>query len=74
MTPLRPAALVATLGTQPQVVTIALDLLLRRGERVDEVVVIHTSSLQAGRAHDPMRGCLAALEREFPGRALCAAR
>lgn len=69
MTPLRPAALVATLGTQPQVVTIALDLLLRRGERVDEVVVIHTSSPQPGRAHDPMRACLAALEREFPGRA-----
>ncbi|MDW8318519.1 MAG: CRISPR-associated ring nuclease [Anaerolineae bacterium] len=70
MTALRPAALVATLGTQPQVVTIALDLLLRRGERVDEVVVIHTSSPQPGRANDSMRACLAALEREFPGRAL----
>src|SRR5438270_686039 len=33
--------LVATLGGQPQVVTFTLDLLLRRGVPISEVIVIH---------------------------------
>jgi len=37
-----PAALVATLGSEPQVVTAALDLLLQQGEPVNQVTVIHT--------------------------------
>jgi CRISPR-associated protein Csx14 len=34
--------MVATLGTEPQVVTIALDLLREKGHRPEEVVVVHT--------------------------------
>lgn len=70
----RPAALVATLGTRPQVVTIALDLLLWAGENIDEVVVIHTTrprptkGFPARPAQELMAACLAALEREFPQR------
>ena len=37
-----PAALIATLGSEAQVVTCALDLLIRRGEAVQRVVVLHT--------------------------------
>ena len=36
-----PATFVATLGGQPQVVTFALDLLLARGIRINEVIVVH---------------------------------
>lgn len=64
MSEARPAALVATLGTQPEVVTIALDLLLDDGVPVDKVYVIHTASSQPG---DRMDQSLRALRREFPG-------
>ena len=70
----RPAALVATLGTRPQVVTIALDLLLQAGECIDEVVVIHTLSPRPTKGipdrplPDLMNACLRALEQEFPRR------
>ncbi len=37
-----PATLIATLGSEPQVVTAALDLLLQRGEPITRTVVIHT--------------------------------
>lgn len=36
------ATLIATLGTEPQVVTAALDLLCRKGERIRRVWVVHT--------------------------------
>lgn len=39
----QPSTLVCTLGAQPQVVTLSLDLLLRLGRRCDELVVVHTS-------------------------------
>jgi len=40
---LRPAfALIATLGTEPQVITAALDLLLKQGQPIRRVEVIHT--------------------------------
>jgi CRISPR-associated protein Csx14 len=39
-----PAAMVATLGGKPQVVTFALDVLLRRGVPVERVCVVHLSS------------------------------
>lgn len=39
------AILIATLGTEPQVVTAALDLLLAQGEAISEAWVLHTSSL-----------------------------
>ncbi len=60
----RPAALVATLGTQPEVVTIVLDLLLDAAARIEQVYVIHTASAQPG---DRMDKSLRALQREFPG-------
>jgi CRISPR-associated protein Csx14 len=60
----RPAALVATLGTQPEVVTIALDLLLDDGTNVEKVCVIHTARSQPG---DRMDESMRALRREFPG-------
>lgn len=37
-------ALVATLGSQPQVVFLALQLLVRRGERIEHCLVLHTRS------------------------------
>jgi CRISPR-associated Csx14 family protein len=36
------ATLIATLGSEPQVVTVACDLLLKSGELIDTVAVIHT--------------------------------
>jgi CRISPR-associated protein Csx14 len=50
--------LVATLGSEPQVVTLALDLLQAKGYPISEVIVVHT----AGEAVQP---ALAALEQEF---------
>ena len=38
-----PSVLIAPVGSKPQLVTIALDLLRKRGENVQEVVVIHTT-------------------------------
>ena len=72
----RPAALVATLGTRPQVVTIALDLLLdeiSNEEALEEVLVIHTASSPPRPGTPPpikdlMAESLRALRREFPGR------
>ncbi|MDR7416251.1 MAG: CRISPR-associated ring nuclease [Armatimonadota bacterium] len=40
----RGEALVATLGHEPQVVTISLDVLLQRGHQIGEVTVVHTAS------------------------------
>ena len=37
-----PATLIATLGTEPQVVTAALDLLQRQGEVISQVIVLHS--------------------------------
>jgi CRISPR-associated Csx14 family protein len=36
--------LIATLGTEPQVITSTLDLLIGRNEPIDQVIVIHTSA------------------------------
>jgi len=73
MNAIRPAAFVATLGTQPQVVTVALDLLLDDRVPIEEVLVIHTASSRPRLgtpppAKDPMAESLRALRREFPGR------
>ena len=56
----RRTVLIATLGGQPQVVTFALDILLERGEVIEEVAVVHlgkTRYLQA----------LRRLSEAFPG-------
>lgn len=49
-----PEVLVATLGTEPQVVTLALDTLVRKGFPIEKVVVLHLNpsvpSLQASLA------------------------
>jgi len=37
-----PSRLIATLGSEPQVVTATLDLLLQMGESIRHVSVIHT--------------------------------
>lgn len=39
-----PPILIATLGSEPQVVTAACDLLLQRGEDIGKAIVIHTSA------------------------------
>jgi CRISPR-associated protein Csx14 len=54
----RREVMVATLGTEPQVVTIALDLLQEKGHRPEEVVVVHT-------AGEVVRPALARLTEEF---------
>lgn len=41
---IQPGTLIATLGTEPQVVTIALDLLTAAGYGVSSVVVVHTDA------------------------------
>jgi CRISPR-associated protein Csx14 len=53
---------IATLGGQPQVVTLALDALLARGEFVGEVIVVHLSE-----RNPRYRAALAALAGEFAG-------
>lgn len=56
--------LVATLGTEPQVVTLALDLLRAKGYPISEVAVVHT----AGRA---VHSALSTLQREFSSQGGC---
>jgi len=47
---------VATLGTEPQVVTLALDLLLGRGHCIGEVVVVHTHPAVVGEGLARLKG------------------
>ena len=54
--------LVATLGGQPQVITFTLDLLLRRGETISEVIVIHPRAAQPR-----LRHAIDCLNAEFTG-------
>lgn len=53
--------LLATLGTEPQVVTLALGELERQGEPIAEVVVVHTSPQRDER----IRAAITDLERAF---------
>ena len=55
-----PATLIATLGTEPQVVTASLDLLLIQEEPIDQVVVIHTTT-----PGTPIASAVGVLEQEF---------
>lgn len=52
--------LLATLGSEAQVVTLTLELLLARGYAIGEVAVIHTSAAQ-----EPVRSALARLQEFF---------
>ncbi len=51
-------AFVATLGVEPQVITLTLDRLLDKGYRIGEVRVVHTSS-------KPVQHALSLVRREF---------
>ncbi len=53
----KPVVFIATLGGQPQVVTLALDVLLARGVRVAEVIILYLSPEQGGngRIHNALR-------------------
>src|SRR6266571_2485307 len=53
--------LVATLGGQPQIVTFTLDLLLRRGISIYEVIIVHPASSPS------IQQSLARLNAEFVG-------
>ena len=55
------AVLIAPLGSKPQLVTIALDLLRERGEDIREVVVLHTTLERPA-----TRASVARLGQEFP--------
>lgn len=52
--------LMATLGVEPQVVTLALDHLLQQGYPINRVIVLHTDATAS-----PVRESLAQLEHEF---------
>lgn len=54
------STLIATLGSEPQVVTATLDLLLQRGEPILETVVVHTTPTQL-----PMHQVLLTLNQAF---------
>lgn len=60
--PRRHEVLIATLGTRPEVITLALDLLLE-DHPIEHVVVIHTA-----RRFMPIGRALLRLENEFPGK------
>ena len=62
MNPLPTSVCIATLGGQPQVVTLALDVLLARGEPIGELIVVHLSE-----QNPRYRAALALLAREFAG-------
>lgn len=55
-----PTILIATLGAEPQVVTLALDALLAQGKPITNVVVVHTNP-----SDEPIAGGLARLQQEF---------
>ena len=57
--PVKEEVLIATLGTEPQVVTLALDALRHRGFRVSRVIVLH-----ANPEMPPLRSALGALQAE----------
>lgn len=52
--------LIATLGAEPQVVTLMLDSLLARGDRIASVIVVHTVP-----DREPVHSSLRSLHREF---------
>ncbi len=58
--PTHPAVLISTLGTKPQVVTTAVDLLLAKHYSLRDVIVLHT-----GGQSDPLASVIARLQEEF---------
>ena len=58
----KPSVLIAPVGSKPQLVTIALDLLQQQGEDVQEVIIIHTTL-----DRPTTRLSVTRLGQEFPG-------
>jgi CRISPR-associated protein Csx14 len=56
--------LIATLGSEPQVVTLTLDLLQAKGHAIAEVIVVHTGGAT-------VRSALKTLAKEFSARETC---
>ena len=50
--------MIATLGVEPQVITITVDILINRGKRIDEVTVLYTD-------HPAILEALTVIEKEF---------
>src|SRR6266568_3855587 len=68
----RKHTLVATLGGQPQIVTFTLDLLLRRGTPIEEVIVVHpASSPDLQQSLQRLKAEFAGDRYIFEGRSLC---
>ena len=68
----RKHTLVATLGGQPQIVTFTLDLLLKRGTPIEEVIVVHpASSPDLQQSLQRLRAEFAGDRYMFEGRSLC---
>ena len=57
---MQPKTLIATLGSEPQVVTIVLDRLLAEGHRIDQTIVVYTAA-------DVVQAAMARLAAEFDG-------
>lgn len=55
-----PTTLIATLGSEAQVVTLTLDALLARGESIERVIVIHTAP-----GEGPVSEAIARVQAEF---------
>ena len=55
-----PAILVATLGSEPQVVTAALELLRQQQQNIEKVIVLHTVA-----PHTPIAAAVETLQRAF---------
>ena len=53
-----PESMIATLGVEPQVVTIALDTLTKAGKNIDQVTVVYTD-------HPAIKAALNIIEKEF---------
>ena len=60
LSPSRHEVLMATLGSEPQVVSLMLELLRAQGRHLSEVIVIHTAAEQ-----EPVRSALARLQEFF---------
>ncbi|MFZ5809621.1 MAG: CRISPR-associated ring nuclease [Chloroflexota bacterium] len=61
------AILIATLGTEPQVVTAALDLLHRKGEQIRQVQVVHTVAPFDSLIHRSLAALQKAFEADYGG-------
>jgi CRISPR-associated Csx14 family protein len=64
----QPQVLIATLGSEPQVVTAALDLIKRQGVTIQQLSIIHTTTTQFGLAEGLERLRQALTQPPYQGR------